>query len=60
MRYAKITLPFVMACCLSLGAQAQMKKLRAGPVKVPLKQTDYLFNDSHFHMTNYVQEGITA
>lgn len=24
------------------------------------KPTNYLFNDSHFHLTNYIQEGITA
>ena len=24
------------------------------------KGDDYLFNDSHFHLTNYIQEGITA
>lgn len=24
------------------------------------KADDYLFNDSHFHLTNYIQEGITA
>jgi predicted TIM-barrel fold metal-dependent hydrolase len=23
-------------------------------------KNDYLFNDSHFHLTNYIQEGITA
>jgi len=47
---------------LTLSASAQMKKLRVGPAKVPVEkqQPDYLFNDSHFHMTNYVQDGITA
>lgn len=24
------------------------------------KQSSYLFNDSHFHLTNYIQEGITV
>ena len=24
------------------------------------KGDEYLFNDSHFHLTNYIQEGITA
>lgn len=26
----------------------------------PSKQSTYLFNDSHFHLTNYIQEGITV
>ena len=62
MRYLKITLPVLMACTLSIGALAQGTKIRMGRVKAPVQknQPDYLFNDSHFHMTNYVQEGITA
>ena len=28
------------------------------PCVVARKPTSYLFNDSHFHLTNYVQEGI--
>jgi predicted TIM-barrel fold metal-dependent hydrolase len=29
----------------------------AGPTPVPSQSGDYLFNDSHFHLTNYIQEG---
>jgi len=28
------------------------------PVSAQAPPTDYLFNDSHFHLTNYIQEGI--
>ena len=37
-----------MLCCVSGKAQSSSKT--AG----------YLFNDSHFHLTNYIQEGITV
>jgi Amidohydrolase len=26
-------------------------------ISAPAQQSDYLFNDSHFHLTNYIQEG---
>src|SRR6478752_5027486 len=26
----------------------------------PVKSPEYLFNDCHFHLTNYIQEGTTA
>jgi hypothetical protein len=38
-------------CCLPIGAQTQ---------PAPLSEGGILFNDSHFHLTNYVQEGITV
>jgi len=42
---------------IGLSVQAQKKK-NSSAVAVP--PVDYQFNDSHFHLTNYVQEGITA
>src|SRR5262249_41952519 len=32
----------------------------AAPAPAAAKSTGYDFNDSHFHLTNYIQEGITA
>src|SRR5436190_4867858 len=46
---------FVMAL-LDASASAQTKK--ATPMPAP--NDGVLFHDSHFHLTNYVQEGITA
>ena len=48
------------------GAKAQSKIVVVvvvllfclGPVTAQQTQNDYLFNDSHFHLTNYIQEGI--
>src|SRR6187549_674432 len=37
---------------------AQVKKPASKPAAI--QADSYLFNDSHFHLTNYVQEGITA
>lgn len=39
---------------------AQSKKVRLGPVKVDVQRPDPLFHDGHFHLTNYIQEGLTA
>ncbi len=39
---------------------AQSKKVRLGPVKVDVQRPEPLFHDGHFHLTNYVQEGLTA
>ncbi|HKO60818.1 MAG TPA: amidohydrolase family protein [Pyrinomonadaceae bacterium] len=38
----------VIALSIPLAAQASYR---------PAQTSDYLFNDSHFHLTNYVQEG---
>ncbi|MBL7940112.1 MAG: amidohydrolase family protein [Flavobacteriales bacterium] len=54
------TLSLLVLVLASTTAQAQMKKIKAGPVKIPVKQVEPEFHDSHFHLTNYVQEGITA
>src|SRR6267378_535212 len=32
----------------------------AAPAPATPGSSSYLFNDSHFHLTNYIQEGITA
>src|SRR6187399_850234 len=49
----------IMAAALVLvtvPATAQVKKIPATPAAADKA----LFHDSHFHLTNYVQEGITA
>jgi hypothetical protein len=33
--------------------------VRAAPAPTSPRATGYAFNDSHFHLTNYIQEGIT-
>jgi predicted TIM-barrel fold metal-dependent hydrolase len=40
------------ACVVLVGAL-----LLAGPVPTKPQSNNYLFNDSHFHLTNYIQEG---
>jgi len=40
-----------IACCLSL-------LIWSLPTSAQSKSDDYLFNDTHFHLTNYIQEGI--
>jgi hypothetical protein len=44
-------IPFLMIWAVSGFTQQQTKILPGG---------GYLFNDSHFHLTNYIQEGISA
>ncbi len=44
-----------MVLIFSGSAFAQKKKPSAAPVQVPV---NYEFNDAHFHLTNYIQEGI--
>lgn len=43
---------------LSLSLAAQTKKPAGKPATVAADQS--LFHDSHFHLTNYIQEGLTA
>lgn len=43
---------------VSITLHAQKKKTTA-TVTAP-QAVNYLYNDSHFHLTNYIQEGITA
>jgi hypothetical protein len=43
-------LGFILAISLIVGGLSQ-----SGPVRTPASQTE--FNDSHLHLTNYVQEG---
>jgi hypothetical protein len=40
----------ILICCMTDKALAQKPEQAVKPVK-------YLFNDAHFHLTNYVQEG---
>ncbi len=49
-------LSILAAAVLMAPAGAQVKKIMAKPA--PADHS--LFHDSHFHLTNYVQEGITA
>ncbi len=43
----------VILCCLGVTAPEN-------PVMAQKPADEYLFNDSHFHLTNYIQEGITV
>ncbi len=45
------------ALCAAL-LLAPATQAAAQPKAVPPRPSDYLFNDTHFHLTNYVQEGI--
>jgi predicted TIM-barrel fold metal-dependent hydrolase len=49
----------VAACTLALGLVAHLSADRAPSAPQAGTTTNaYLFNDSHFHLTNYIQEGI--
>ena len=47
-----------LAIALAL-AVASAPKARAAPAPAAAKSAGYEFDDSHFHLTNYIQEGIT-
>jgi len=49
MKHCLLILPLVIFYSSSTVAQSNSAR-----------QEGYLFNDSHFHLTNYIQEGITA
>ena len=40
--------------------RAQSSKVRLGPVKMDVQRPEPIFHDGHFHLTNYIQEGLTA
>src|SRR5579864_6460990 len=46
---------YIPVVLISLVAQT---RITVGQQSTPTDK--YLFNDSHFHLTNYIQEGITA
>jgi predicted TIM-barrel fold metal-dependent hydrolase len=48
------------ACTLALGLVVNLSADRAPSAQSGATSNPYLFNDSHFHLTNYIQEGITA
>jgi predicted TIM-barrel fold metal-dependent hydrolase len=49
----------VAACALALGLVAHVSADRASAApQAGTPANSYLFNDSHFHLTNYIQEGI--
>jgi hypothetical protein len=45
----------ILLACLVLVALSM--RAEAQPVSGGERAKDYLFNDSHFHLTNYVQKG---
>src|SRR5450755_530333 len=51
----KIQLHILSLLLFYLGIEAQMN-----PLMAQNPANEYLFNDCHFHLTNYIQEGITA
>jgi hypothetical protein len=50
---------FRSAACLVLAAALPLVGSRSAASQAPSK-TDYLFNDAHVHLTNYIQEGTTV
>ena len=48
------TTALALALALVLSCRAH-----AAPASTPAKPAGYEFDDSHFHLTNYIQEGIT-
>jgi predicted TIM-barrel fold metal-dependent hydrolase len=51
------------ACAIALGlglAELSAHRAPEAPQTAASANSQYLFNDSHFHLTNYIQEGITA
>jgi len=54
LRTAATVLGGAIAVALALAAPGH-----AAPVPAPAKASAYQFDDSHFHLTNYIQEGIT-
>jgi len=52
----------ILLNCVALNTYAQKKKTAAAKAVAPTTPdpSTYLFCDSHFHLTNYIQEGITA
>ena len=57
-----IAAAFFMAGVISLASTstyAQRKKAETkAPATAPAAPVNYVLNDSHFHLTNYIQEGI--
>jgi len=49
------SLAFVVAAALAAAAPSVEAKTASAPAA-----STYLFNDSHFHLTNYVQKGLTV
>ncbi|HEX9159808.1 MAG TPA: hypothetical protein VF835_06240, partial [Rhizomicrobium sp.] len=47
---------YVFAAIASMIAAASAPESRASSLA---PDSGYLFNDAHFHLTNYVQEGLT-
>src|SRR6476619_2318657 len=61
-RFSQITVALFVGCAL-LGLVASQTLFADRHARVPqasAAQNAYLFNDSHFHLTNYIQEGTTA
>ena len=61
-RFSQITVALIVGCAL-LGLVASQTLFADRHAEVPQAsavQNAYLFNDSHFHLTNYIQEGTTA
>ena len=54
-RSAKTTLS--LRCALTLALLLAGSCAAQAAPKKPVARPDYLFNDSHFHLTNYVQKG---
>jgi Amidohydrolase len=61
-RFSQITVALIVGCALLglVASQTLFADRHAGVPQASAVQNAYLFNDSHFHLTNYIQEGTTA
>lgn len=51
---------YLIICILFVTLTLQAQKKKQSTVVSTTTPVTYLFNDSHFHLTNYIQEGITT
>jgi hypothetical protein len=58
-RLATLTRGVALACGIALAVVGWLQPVPVA-AQAPAKTPNYQYHDSHFHLTNYVQEGITA
>jgi predicted TIM-barrel fold metal-dependent hydrolase len=58
--FYRVIMAMVLFCALSWLGSAAAQTLNPPAEPVPPKEQSCLFNDSHFHLTNYIQEGPDA
>jgi len=58
MRYPRGSTCITLAACLLVCLAPAVFAAKPAPAPAPARPPTYEFNDSHFHLTNYIQEGI--